>query len=101
MKTRLAPLAAALLLAAGCIHQPRAAVSMKVVRHAKTPPDASVTIDEEYIGPLRYVAARGVRLPLGPHRITVERAGYFPFDATVQAGRDPIRLEVELVPIPD
>ena len=35
------------------------------------PRDASVSIDEEYIGPLGIVAARGVRLPVGEHRITV------------------------------
>ena len=63
--------------------------------------NASVTIDEEYIGPLGWVAARGVRLPLGQHRITVERDGYFPFDATLVAGKDPIRLDVRLIPIPD
>jgi hypothetical protein len=94
-----ASLLATLLLAA-CVPQPRAAVSMKVVRH-KAPADASVTIDEQYIGPLGYVAAHGVRVPLGVHRITVERPGYFPFDKTVEASRDPIRLVVELVPVPD
>ncbi len=86
---------------AGCGPHLRAAQSMAVVRAAKTPRDASVTIDEEYIGPLGYVAAHGVRLPLGEHRITVERDGYFPYDTVVVAGRDPIRLEVALVPIPD
>jgi hypothetical protein len=94
-------LGAAPVLITGCIHQPRAAVSLAVVRHAKTPADASVTIDEEYIGLLGYVAAHGVRLPLGEHRITVERDGYFPYDATVVAGSAPIRLDIELVPIPD
>jgi hypothetical protein len=60
-----------------------------------------VTIDEEYIGPLGFVAARGVRLPVGEHRLTIERDGYFPFDALVEAGRDPIQLRVKLVKIPD
>jgi hypothetical protein len=79
----------------------RAAVSLKVSRAADTPRDASVTIDEEYIGPLYYVAAHGVRLPVGQHRITVEKEGYFPWDKLVEADRQPIHLEVELVPIPD
>jgi hypothetical protein len=101
----IAPLALAAavgLSASACVQQPRAAVSLRVVRRAKTPRDASVTIDEQYVGPLGWVAARGVRLPLGEHRITVERDGYFAYDATVVAtGSAPIRLDVELVPVPD
>ena len=58
-------------------------------------------IDEEYIGPLGYVAARGVRLPIGKHRITVEKPGYFPWDRLVEADRDAIHLEIQLEPIPD
>jgi hypothetical protein len=99
-------LLAALLLsvasAGGCIREPRAAVSLKVAYAGKTPGDAVVTIDEQYIGPLAFVAAHGVRLPEGKHRITVERPGYFPYDADVTAeGTDPILLKVALVPIPD
>jgi hypothetical protein len=90
-----------LSLGTGCIQQPRAAVSLKVVRQDKTPGDASVTIDEQYIGPLRFVAAHGVRLPLGEHRITVEKEGYFPYDVAVVAGRDSILIDVKLVRVPD
>ncbi len=79
----------------------RPAVSLSLTRNPKTPQDASVTIDEEYIGPLYYVAARGVRLPLGQHRITVEKEGYFPWDRLVEADREPISLDVRLVRIPD
>ena len=84
-----------------CIREPRAAVSMKVVRRPKPPADAAVIIDEEYIGPLAYVAAHGIRLPVGTHRISVEREGYFPYDTVVVADRQPIHLEVALTPIPD
>src|SRR5258708_690749 len=63
--------------------------------------DAHVTIDDIAVGALAYVAARGVALPPGRHRITVERTGYFPWDALVEAKDDPIFLEVTLVPIPD
>jgi hypothetical protein len=84
-----------------CLPEPRAAVSLRVKRHAKTPADAFVTIDEQFIGPLAYVAAHGVRLPLGTHRITVEHAGYFPYDATVEASDDTIFLDIQLKPIPD
>jgi PEGA domain len=79
----------------------RPAVSLHLVRSTQSPRDAAVTIDEEYIGPLGYVAARGVRLPVGKHRITVEKSGYFPWDRLVEADRNPIKLSVELKPIPD
>jgi hypothetical protein len=63
--------------------------------------DAQVTIDDISIGALAYVAARGVALPPGRHRITVEKVGYFPWDALVEANHDPIHLEITLEPIPD
>ena len=97
----IAALSAPALPVAGCFREPRAAVSMVFVRKPKTPADATVIIDEEYIGPLAYVAARGVRLPVGTHRITVERDGYFPYDAIVVADRKPIKVEVKLTPVPD
>ena len=79
----------------------QAAVSLKVQRSPQTPKNASVSIDENYIGPLSIVAAHGVRLPVGTHRITVEKDGYFPFDRLVTADRDDILLTVTLEPIPD
>jgi PEGA domain-containing protein len=78
-----------------------AAVSMRMTRAESTPRDASVYIDEEFVGFLGVVQARGVRLPEGEHRITVERDGYFPWDQLVISDRTPIALHVALVPIPD
>jgi PEGA domain len=79
----------------------RAAVTLKVAIDQKSPGDATVFIDEDYVGPLGYVAARGVRLPVGEHRITVQRDGYFPWDELVVADRKPIELHVVMTPIPD
>ena len=79
----------------------RAAVSLKLNRAKATPKDAGVWIDEEYLGPLTYVVIHGVRLPVGKHRITVQKAGYFPWDRLVEADREPITLEIALEPIPD
>lgn len=79
----------------------RPAVSLSMAHSKQSPRDAAVLIDEEYIGPLGYVTARGVRLPIGKHRITVEKAGYFPWDRLVDADRQDIQLNVELEPIPD
>ena len=79
----------------------RAAVGLTVKGEPGTPRDASVIIDEEFIGQLGFVAARGVRLPVGEHRITVQKEGYFPWDRIVVADRAPVQLRVRLVPIPD
>ncbi len=79
----------------------RAAVSLGVHISKESPGDASVFIDEEYVGPLGYVAAHGVRLPVGEHRVTVKREGYFPWDRLVVADRKPVTLEVTLDRIPD
>lgn len=66
-------------------------------------PDAAVTVDDQYIGGFSYVAAHGVALPPGKHRITIEKAGYFPWDRLVEAheGDPPIHLDVVLTKIPD
>jgi hypothetical protein len=68
-----------------------------------TPVDAVVTIDDEAVGTLELVQARGVALPVGVHHLTVKAQGYFPWDREVRAEeREPlIRLDVALLPIPD
>jgi hypothetical protein len=92
---------ALLLLATACGPSLRAAVTLHLESTPTTPADASVVIDEEYVGPLGYVAERGIRLPVGEHRISVTKAGYFPWDTIVVADRAPVKLTVELVPVPD
>ncbi len=85
-------------LTVGCL---RAAVTLTLTPAAGTPSDAKVTIDEQFVGLLGFVAARGVRLPEGEHRITVEREGYFPYDRVVVSDREPLRLNVQLQRLPD
>jgi hypothetical protein len=63
--------------------------------------DALVTIDDEYVDKLGVLARRGIKLPRGTYRITVEKVGYFPWDRLVQVGDEPLVLAVKLVPIPD
>lgn len=82
----------------GCL---RAAVTLTLTPDNQTPIDAKVTIDEQFVGPLGFVAERGVRLPEGEHRISVEREGYFPYDQIVVSDRQPIRLQVHLQRLPD
>jgi len=79
----------------------RAAVSLKVEKTANSPRDALVYIDGEYIAPLGTVVERGVRLPEGSHRISVEKNGYFPYDTVVVSNRKPIFLSVDLLELPD
>jgi hypothetical protein len=92
------PLAAAALLCAACVPPMPPTVSMRV--HGNVP-DAAVTVDDQYLGALAYVASKGVALPPGPHRITVEKAGWFPWDRVVEAKDQPVMLEVVLIKIPD
>jgi len=67
------------------------------------PPEAMVVVDEESLGTLEFVEARGVALPPGVHRITIQAPGYFPWDREVEAqlGMPPIQLEVVLMAVPD
>jgi hypothetical protein len=84
--------------AAACTPMASQKVSLRLKGNVR---DASVTIDDQYVGALAYVAARGVSLPPGKHRITVEKTGYFPWDRLVEASEAPIQLEVVLTKIPD
>lgn len=96
-----AALALALVVAPGGCRVQRAAVRLSMERASSTPRDASVYIDEQFVGFLGVVAARGVRLPEGEHRITIEKVGFFPWDQLVVSDRKPVHLKVELRRIPD
>jgi PEGA domain-containing protein len=93
----------ALVLAlAGCeVSLPHSKTPTVSMRMQGSPPDATVTIDDMYVGPLAVVAARGVALPVGSHRISVEEQGYFPWDKIVEAKDKPVMLAVTLVLLPD
>jgi hypothetical protein len=96
-------LAVGALVLAGC-RPPLVAERPKVsLRMSGTPGDATVVIDDEAVGSLELVAAKGVALPVGVHHITVKAGGYFPWDreVTAEEGHSPVRLEVALVPVPD
>jgi hypothetical protein len=82
---------------------PPSAAKTVSMRMAGGPANASVTIDDIFVGTLDVVAARGVGLPPGRHRISVEAPGHLPWDKLVEAkeGQGPLRLDVKLVPIPD
>jgi hypothetical protein len=87
---------------AGCESNfPHAKTPTVSLRMQGEPPEASVTIDDEYVGPLSVVMARGVALPVGSHRISVEAEGYFAWDKIVEAKSGLVRLDVRLTPLPD
>ncbi|HQK19620.1 MAG TPA: PEGA domain-containing protein [Polyangiaceae bacterium] len=83
-----------------CVPAPARTVSMRM--HGADS-DAIVHIDDQYLGTFSIVEARGVALPPGQHRISVEKPGYFPWDrlVDVKEGDPLLRLEVELKKIPD
>ena len=87
------------LIGGGCV--PKAAARTVSLRVKGNVADASVTVDDQYLGALAFVASRGVALPPGPHRVSVEKRGYFPWDKVVVAKDEPVMLDVVLTPIPD
>jgi len=89
------------LLAMGC--GPPANVPTVSMRMNGGPPDASVTVDDVFVGTLDVVVRRGVALPPGKHRVSVEAPGHIPWDKIVEAkeGQSPLRLDVKLTPVPD
>ncbi len=60
-----------------------------------------MTIDDQRVGSLALVAARGIRVLPGRHRISVEAAGYLPFDVAIEAKDAVVPVDVALVPVPD
>jgi len=63
--------------------------------------DALVTINDRYVGKLVELSKRGIRLPAGTYRITIEQAGFFPYDEIITASGEPINIQATLVAIPD
>jgi len=79
----------------------RSAVDLTVEVAKEPPGSALVYVDGHYVGTLAAVAARGLRLPEGKHRISVEKTGYFPYDAIVISKVEPIHVKVDLLPLPE
>ena len=77
------------------------AVEPALAPSVDAPADASVTVDDQYLGFFGYVAKHGVAMPAGKHRITVEKTGFFPWDKVVEAQGPPVELDVVLTRIPD
>ena len=92
-------LTALALLLAAC--GPGAQALTVSVRMRGSPPDATVTIDDRIVGRLDVVSARGVAVPPGKHRVSVERDGFFPWDKIVEAEGAPLVLDVQLQRVPD
>ncbi len=82
---------------------PAAAPKTVAMRMFGGPANASVTVDDIFVGTLDVVSTRGVALPPGTHHVSVEAPGHLPWDKVVEAreGAGPVRLDVKLVPIPD
>jgi hypothetical protein len=92
-----------ILPAVGC--QPASTPSRPTVslRLRGGPASGTVVIDDEMVGTLDFVEARGVALPVGVHRVTIQARGYFPWDREIDAklGSGPIRVDVAMIEVPD
>ena len=95
----------ALLLgsASGCFRTAAAPTTSLRLAAPSVPKGAKVTIDDQVLGSLDFVIKRGVALPPGKHRITIEAPGYLPWDAEVDVSDKGglVNLDVRLIPIPD
>ena len=90
------------LVVSGCATMGlRSAVDMTVKMGPHAPPSALVYINGNYIGSLAAVVARGVRVPEGKHRLSVEKSGYFPYDTIIVSDLDAIDLRIDLLPLPE
>ncbi|MFO0658593.1 MAG: hypothetical protein U0165_01985 [Polyangiaceae bacterium] len=76
-------------------------VSVRMKPTQRAPGDALVSVDDVVIGNLALVSRRGLAVQPGLHRVTVERAGYFPWDRAIDATEAPVMLDVDMVPIPE
>ncbi len=61
------------------------------------PAHAKVTIDDVPVGSLKLVAERGVGVPPGKHRVTIEADGYLPWDQDVDAGAGGLLLKIDVL----
>ena len=77
--------------------------SLRLQPAADAPAKARVIVDDQPIGSLEFVTRRGVALPPGKHRLTIEADGYLPWDQEVDAGDKGgvLNLDVKLVKKPD
>jgi len=77
--------------------------SLRLAPTEDAPKNARVIVDDQPIGSLAFVTKRGVALPPGKHRMTIEAEGYLPWDMEVDAGDKGglIKLDVKLVKKPD
>lgn len=103
MPRRLRTFVALLSLACAAVACRPATPPTTSLRVRGAPGDAQVTIDDQLLGPLSYVQKRGVALPPGQHRLTVEHPGYFPLDQLIEAreGEKLLELDIQLEKIPD
>ncbi|MBI2391955.1 MAG: PEGA domain-containing protein [Deltaproteobacteria bacterium] len=77
--------------------------SLRLAPAQDAPKNARVIIDDQPVGSLDFITKRGVALPPGKHRITIEADGYLPWDLEVDAGDKGglIKLDVKMVKVPD
>jgi uncharacterized membrane protein len=72
---------------------------------AGTPQDARVTVDDVARGTLATVAATGVFVAPGMHRISVEADGHFPYDVvvnvTARTKPNQVAIPVKLQQLPE
>jgi hypothetical protein len=65
-----------------------------------TPEDARVVIDDVFIGTLKSISAAPLELRTGPHVISIESTGFFPYDVSLAVKQTPVDVPVALQRMP-
>ncbi len=102
---RLYAVVSALCVACGgpaTVPHPTPSIGVLVIKvDGQVPERSQVAIDDQAMGPLDFVAARGVSLPVGAHRMTVTAPGYLPFDRGFDLASKRVVVTVALRQVPD
>jgi hypothetical protein len=66
-----------------------------------SPPDLELYLDDAYFGRADRWRGGVARVPAGPHRVALRRAGYYPWYGEIVAGEQAVTLAVALLAEPN
>jgi hypothetical protein len=89
-----------LVLAGACSVQlnRKPSASLRVVAD---PPEATVYVNEQFVGSAKVLDVRPKALSEGEHRVTVRAPGYFPHDLVVDLVPGVTTVRIALRPVPE
>jgi hypothetical protein len=98
MRALLVAAGASCLVACGGAQHPREKPAQ--LRVVAEPANATVQIDERFVGAARVLQKQPASVPPGKHRVTIEAPNYFPHDLELDMPVGVTSLEIKLRPVP-